>query len=198
MRKTLNLPSETHLGKECVSTIGESQLLHHLLLGLVSSVKCPGQAILQAFDLARGLREAGIGVVGGFHSPMEKECLELLLRGTQPLVICPARSLTANRIPRAWRPGIDAGRVLLVSAFPQSVRRATAATARERNRLVARLAHSVFLLHATPGGQTEQLARETVAAGKSVFTFAEPESPHLVAMGVRQVSLEEFIRMWTT
>jgi hypothetical protein len=54
------------------------------------------------------LRGAGIPIIGGFHSPMEKECLDLLLRGQQPIVICPARSIQGMRIcgfpqPGDWR-----------------------------------------------------------------------------------------------
>jgi len=32
------------------------------------------------------MRDVGIPVVGGFQTPMEKECLRLLLRGSQPLL----------------------------------------------------------------------------------------------------------------
>ena len=31
----------------------------------------------------------GVPMIGGFHTPMEQECLEVLLRGQQPVVICP-------------------------------------------------------------------------------------------------------------
>ena len=66
------------------------KILERRLLGLFCSTKCPGDAILQTYDLVRALRDAGVAVIGGFHSPMEKECLDLLLRGNQPIVICPA------------------------------------------------------------------------------------------------------------
>jgi len=32
-------------------------------------------------------------VISGFHTPAEKECLRILLRGAQPIIICPARSI---------------------------------------------------------------------------------------------------------
>jgi predicted AAA+ superfamily ATPase len=59
------------------------------------------RGVLRTFALA--LREAGIPVIGGFHAPMEKECLDLLLRGTQPVVICPARSSTYSWCSRLMR-----------------------------------------------------------------------------------------------
>ena len=63
------------------------------LLGFFCATRCPGNVILRTYDLALPLREAGVPVIGGFHTPMEKECLEVLLRGQQPVVICPARSI---------------------------------------------------------------------------------------------------------
>ena len=32
-------------------------------------------------DLARALRDAGVVVVSGFHSPLERDCFEFLIRG---------------------------------------------------------------------------------------------------------------------
>jgi len=60
---------------------------------LFCSRKYPGNLILKAYDLARSLRDAGTTVISGFHTPVEKECLRILLRGAQPLIICPARSI---------------------------------------------------------------------------------------------------------
>jgi hypothetical protein len=53
---------------------GNLDLLGCRLLGLFCSIRCPGDAIVQTYDLVRAVRDAGIPVIGGFHSPMEKEC----------------------------------------------------------------------------------------------------------------------------
>ena len=83
-------------------TIGNLDILDKKLLGLFCSVKCPGNVILKTYDMARELRDAGIAVISGFHSPIEKDCLDLLLKGTQPIAICPARGIENMRIPNAW------------------------------------------------------------------------------------------------
>ena len=93
------------------------------------------------------MRDAGVPVIGGFQTPMERECLRLLLRGGQPVVVCPARGIARMRIPRAWRPALDEGRLLILSPFPETVRRPTAKIAAERNELVASLADRVFIAH---------------------------------------------------
>src|SRR5436190_23671533 len=56
-----------------ISAIGPVSLLRQRLLGFFCSARCPGEAILQTYDMARALRDAGIPMIGGFHSPMEKE-----------------------------------------------------------------------------------------------------------------------------
>ncbi|MBI3992506.1 MAG: hypothetical protein HY342_04475 [Candidatus Lambdaproteobacteria bacterium] len=69
-------------------TLSNTCWVQQPLLSLFSSIRAPGDAILITYDLARALRDSGVAVVGGFHSPMEQECLRLLLRGTQPVVVC--------------------------------------------------------------------------------------------------------------
>jgi hypothetical protein len=46
--------------------------------------------VIATYDAIRELRDAGVIVAGGFHSPMEGECLDFLLCGAQPVVLCPA------------------------------------------------------------------------------------------------------------
>jgi hypothetical protein len=90
---------------------------------------------------------------------VEKECLRILLRGRQPIVICPARSIENIRISRDWRTGIEAGRLLLLSPFSSMDHRVTAALAERRNEFVAALADEACLFHASPGGKLSRLAQ---------------------------------------
>ncbi len=85
------------------------------LLALYCSSHCPVSLILQAQDLAAALGQVGTAVVGGFHSPVEKEMLTVLLRGKGPLVICPARALEGRRLPAAWRGPLEAGMRMLLT-----------------------------------------------------------------------------------
>jgi hypothetical protein len=92
--------------------IGNLDILETRLVGFFYSGKCTGKAIVQPYDLSRALRDSGIPVIGGFHSPMERECLDLLLRGAQPIALCPARNIERMRLPAAWRTPIAEGRML--------------------------------------------------------------------------------------
>lgn len=163
--------------------IGDLAILEKQLLGLFCSTRCLGEVILRTYDLARALRDAGVPVVSGFHSPMEKECLDLLLRGTQPVVLCPARSIDQMRIPRRWREGLEGGRLLLLSPFEPAHRRITAPLAEQRNRLVACLAHKVFIAYAAPRSKTEQLCHDLLKCGKEVGTFDCATNVNLIGLG---------------
>ncbi len=163
--------------------LGNAALLDHPLLALFCSVKCPGDLILQTYDLARALRDAGIAVISGFHTPMERECLDLLLRGSQPVVVCPARGIGGMRVPTPWKTPIAEGRLLVASPFPLDQRRTTIDLAYRRNAFVADLATDVLVTYAHPNGATARLATELVATGKPLRTLDHLANTALLALG---------------
>jgi predicted Rossmann fold nucleotide-binding protein DprA/Smf involved in DNA uptake len=151
--------------------IGSLNILNANLLGIFCSIRCPGNIILNTYDCMRLLRDAGVPVVSGFHSPIEKDCLDILLKGDQPIVACPARSIVRMRIPGDWKTPIDEGRLLILSPFDEKQKRPTVSTAQQRNQLVAMLGRSFLIPYADKDSKTEQLCRELIQAGKGVYTF---------------------------
>ena len=174
-----------------VTAWGSLHLLESALLGFFCSVRAPGDSVLKVYHLARALRSRRVTLVGGFQSPMEKEFLDLLLRGTAGAVVCPARGLGVMRLPRAWRGPLDEGRLLVLSFFDEAVRRPTAAIAARRNGCVAALADRLLVAHAAPGGKTERLCRDALAAGKRVFTLESSDNAHLIARGAVPVAADD-------
>ncbi len=166
---------------------GNLRLLDEPLTALFCSNRCPGDLILKTYDLARAMRDAGVPVIGGFQTPMERECLRWLLRGEQPVVVCPARGIDNMRIPRDWRTALDEDRLLVLSPFPATVRRPKADVAARRNDLVADLAAQVFIAHAAPGSKTEAFARNLAASGKPMLTLDSPGNANLRGLGARVV-----------
>ena len=148
-----------------ISIIGNPEILKRQMLGLFCSVKCPGDLILRTYDLARALRDAGVPVISGFHTPIEKDCLDLLLRGSQPVVICPARNIKNMRLGKDLKTGIGEGRVLVLSPFDVKGKRPTAQMAERRNQLVGALAAAAFVAYADPGGKTEEFSNEREGSG---------------------------------
>ena len=170
---------------------GGLHLLDGALLGFFCSVRAPGDPLLKTYDLARALRRESVTLVGGFQSPMEKEFLDLVLRGSAGVVVCPARGLGVMRLPRAWRAALGDGRLLLLSFFDEAVRRPTAAIAARRNACVAALADRLLVAHAAPGGKTERLCRDALAGGKPVFTLESSDNAHLVALGAAPLAADD-------
>jgi len=172
-----------------LATLGQRDLLGQNALALFCSVKCPGTAILRAYDLVRALRDAGTPVIGGFQSPMERECLALLLRGSGPVIVCPARDIHGMRVPHEWRGPLAEGRLLVLAPFDEGRRRATTTRATARNLLVAALAAEVLIPYAAPGGKTEALARTVASWGKRLVTVESADNVNLTGIGAEAVGM---------
>jgi len=179
-------PLQEHFGRlNAVAALGNVGILRSRKLALFCSAKCPGKLILETYDLAHKLREEVVTVIGGFHSPMERECLEILLRGTGPVVVCPARGLGRMRVRREFREPLENGRLLFLSPFDEKQRRATQTIAMARNHFVAALADTVFVAHAAPHSKTENFCHEIMGWGKPLITFDSAENFPLVALGAK-------------
>jgi len=171
-----------------ISAIGNPKLLQQQpTLAIFCSVKCPGDLILQTYDLAKNLRDTKISTISGFHSPMEKECLMLLLRGTQPIVHCPARSLDNMRLPKEHKTAIQRDRLLMLSPFHSNQSRMTAMLAQKRNHFVAALADAVFIAYASSDSKTEDLAKQVIAWKKPRLTFTSNENQNLINLGAKTI-----------
>ncbi len=180
-------------GCERLWAIGDLGILDSPLLGLFCSKRCPGEIILLAYDIARALRDAGVPVIGGFHSPMEKECLKFLLRGTQPLVVCPARGIAGMRVPAAWRKPIAGRRLLIVSPFGPRRKRVDAPLAERRNRFATALAASLLVLYAAPKSRLERLCSAVLDAGGKVYAPDAPSNAGLASRGARLVTIDSLL-----
>lgn len=161
------------------------------LTALFCSSRCPGDLILQAYDAAQALRNDGVAVIGGFHTPVEADCLEILLRGTQTVAVCPARGIGRMRVKPGWKEPLAQGRLLLLSPFDDAQMRMTKKLAEQRNRFVVDRAAALLVVHANPGGLTEVAARRALARSKPVLTLPSPHNAHLVTLGAQPVPVPD-------
>ena len=170
---------------------GDLGILDTIRIGFFCSVRCPGDVILKTYDLAQMLRETDATIIGGFQSPMEKECLDLLLRGSASVVICPARGLGRMRIPKSWKKPLAEGRLLILSFFADGIRRPTTDLAVKRNAYIAAIADRILIAHAEKGSKTEALCKEALTHGKPVFAIDSPDNAHLVELGVVPIRVDD-------
>jgi predicted Rossmann fold nucleotide-binding protein DprA/Smf involved in DNA uptake len=142
---------------ERVTCVGNFTLLDLPRTALFCSAQCPGSVILNVHDQAAQWRDEGRCIISGFHSPVEKDCLQILLRGRQPIIICPARAIDRMRLPAKLASPMKQGRLLFLSFFGPTDRRVTRELAAHRNNFVAALADEVVFAYVEPGGRLDDL-----------------------------------------
>ena len=138
-----------------IDHIGNIELLNCSLLAIFSSAKCPASLILKAHNFAKGIRDGEIGVISGFHSPAEREVLEVLLNGKCPIVVVLGRSLKNARLPVRWKTEIEKGRLLVISPSKDYQKYVTKEISLKCNDLAARIAKRVLIVHASEEGSLE-------------------------------------------
>lgn len=173
-----------------ITAIGNIGILQNQPLAVFSSTKCPGSIILKTYDLIRDLRDKGVTVISGFHSPMEQECLNILLKGKQPVIVCPARSIEGMRIKAEYKKPLEDGRLLLLSPFKDKQNRISSERALERNHFIAGLADKIFIPYAAPNSKTEQFCHDLIRWNKPIYTNNSEANKNLLALGIQPFNLE--------
>lgn len=153
------------------------------------SKSCPGDIILKAQDWANARGAESAPVIGGFHTPVERDVLRILLRAGAPIIIVLARAAKGWRAPNSLGPvikaAIAAGAAQIVSPFPATQNRTTAATAEARNRHILDNCSTIMIAHASLGGKTEKLAIEAVSRGLDVLTLQGASNSNLLDIGAK-------------
>ena len=176
---------------DSAAAIGDTRILSRRKLAIFCSALCPETLASQAYELMHKLTSADVTTIGGFHSPVEKGCLQILLRGVQPIIISPARSLDKLRIRSDYRQALDAGRLLFLSFFKHHHHRSDVDMAFRRNCFVAALADITLILHAAPSGNTERLCRELIGWRKSVYTMDNGANENLLRLGAQAFASDQ-------
>ena len=175
---------------DSVTAVGNLAILNQRKLAIFCSASCPAEVISQTYDLIQKLVDARVTVIGGFHSPVERECLSILLRGGHPIILFPARSLVKLRIRPEHKEPLEKGRLLFLSFFRSHRHRSDVEMATRRNRYVAALAEKIFIPFAAPGSKTEYLCRELIAWEKPVYTIANEANENLVKFGAQPAAVD--------
>ncbi len=154
-----------------VSSLGNADLLSRHKTAFLCSRTYPAGVVLRIYDWAKDMRESGECVLSGFHSVLERDVLDVLLRGTQPIILAAARGLP-KRYPDDVKQAIDNGRLLVISPFPDSVRRITADTACQRNRMMLTIADDIVIGHMSRDGVLAE-ALSTVDRHKAIVCLTD-------------------------
>jgi predicted Rossmann fold nucleotide-binding protein DprA/Smf involved in DNA uptake len=175
---------------ESAAALGNLQLLSHPKLAIFCSGACPAGILSETGQVMRKIIDAGVAVIGGFHSDVERQCLKMLLRGAQPIIISPARSLERLRVRPEYKVALENGRLLLLSFFRSHRHRSDTEMAFKRNLYVAALADKILTLHASPSSKTEQLCGKLITWGKTVCTLDHEANWNIVALGAQAINVD--------
>jgi predicted Rossmann fold nucleotide-binding protein DprA/Smf involved in DNA uptake len=129
---------------------------------------------------------------------MEKECLDFMLRGTQPVSICPARYPKRAGLPRHWQAAIDNSQVLILSSFGPLCKRTSRQASFTRNQLVASLSKAILVPHASSGGMAERVVEQCLAERIDVLTFQDDANAQILQRGAVIYSSDDVRRLFTT
>ena len=167
-----------------LQTIGNKEILNDFKLALFCSRKCPPEIIVKALDLAVEIRKEGITVIGGFQTIVEQDFLELLLKGKQNIIWCPARNIENNyHYPKKFKKNVESGRIIIISSFSKKDRRPSATRGIKRNYFVTEMADAILILHAAPNSNTEKLAFDYSSSSKKLFTIESKSNKNIVDRG---------------
>ena len=96
------------------SYLGNPELLDRYLVAFFASRETPEDVAKRACQWAEMICQTDKVVISGFHSPLEKEALRILLEHKHPVIIALGRALY-KRVPPNLQQAFDEGRLLFVS-----------------------------------------------------------------------------------
>ena len=104
-------------------TLGNVSLLDRKKIGYFASSKIATLSVLPTLDWATEIAEReDVAIVCGFHSTMEREVLDFLLRGKCGIICILVRSIY-KKIPDKFYEAYNSGRVLFITPFKTTATR---------------------------------------------------------------------------
>ena len=116
--------------------IGNNELLKQKKVGFLASRKISSLSILPTLDWATEVsKREDIAIVSGFHSKMERNVLEILLKGKCGIIVVLARGMY-RKLPKQYEKAMLQNRLLIISYEKESVTRISEVGAHRRNEFV--------------------------------------------------------------
>lgn len=95
-----------------MSSLGNTDLLERHLVAFFASRSVTPEAESRCIAWAESICNTDSVVISGFHSPLEKKVLNILLEHKHPVVLFLGRAMY-KRIPAEYQEAIDEGRMLI-------------------------------------------------------------------------------------
>lgn len=133
-----------------MDTLGNTSLLKRRKIGYFASGTIASLSVLPTLDwAAETAQHEDVAIVSGFHSKMEREVLDFLLRGKCGIVCVLARSIY-KKIPDKYREAYNAGRILFIAPFKTSATMTSRHLCQQRNEYVASISDELVFSSLPP------------------------------------------------
>ncbi len=120
-----------------LDTLGNISLFERKKIGYFASGTIATISVLPTLDWAMKIaKRDDVSIVSGFHSKMEREVLDFLLRGKCGIISVLARTIY-KKVPPKFLEAFNTGRVLFISPFKTSATRASRQVCQQGNEYVA-------------------------------------------------------------
>lgn len=127
-----------------METFGNTELLKMRKVGFLASRKISSISILPTLDWATEVsKREDMAIVSGFHSKMERNVLEILLKGQCGIIIVLARGMY-RKLPIQYEEAMSQKRLLIISNEKDNVKRVSEQTAHKRNEYVISISNEMY------------------------------------------------------
>lgn len=170
--------------------LGNTSLLKQPIVGILSARAGASDLSSNTAELLRQVAGSKATFIGGWHSPLEKESLKILLRESPPTIVCLAKSINRFGFLQELKTLLNQDRLLLLTHCSPHAKRISRDASVRRNHLAAGLANVLLVLAAPEGSATFKLARSVIELPKPVFALEHPANESLLASGAFSATFE--------
>jgi predicted Rossmann fold nucleotide-binding protein DprA/Smf involved in DNA uptake len=157
------------------------------VIGVLASGKAPGTVVWDSYHFFYALRDAGVTIAGGWHSPLEKGILDALIEGKVNVAFFAAKGLKGRGFHQKFKLLDKASRGLMISPFPDSVTKINGTERpRLRNELLAAISDVLLIPYIKPGGKLFHMLNAESAFLNKAFVLNHSENDK-ISLKVRRV-----------
>jgi predicted Rossmann fold nucleotide-binding protein DprA/Smf involved in DNA uptake len=143
--------------------------------------------VWDSYHFFYALRDAGVTIAGGWHSPLEKGILDALIEGQVKVAFFAAKGLKGRGFQQKFKLFDKASRGLMISPFPDSVTKINGIKGpRLRNQLLAAISDVLLIPYIKPKGKLFHMLKAESAFLSKAFVLNHSENDK-ISLKVRRV-----------
>lgn len=139
--------------------LGNMDLLTLRKMGFLASRKVNLTSVIPTINWAnKASHDPNVAIISGFQSTLEREVLDIILKGTCGIIYVLNRRLY-RQIPLNLRPAFDSNRILFISLTSEKTTRPSAVNAALRNRYITDIADTLVFTSVDEASSLHQLTQ---------------------------------------